>query len=179
MLDSLVGSEDNFQELASIIGRVGELVEELGDLASRTTPELQKAGEQRDPRRARSLLRSLGTEFQKPGDELRILNTKFRKSLLEAGDALEVVVKHILDTGQVNEPHVREFLTAIISLESKFREGKDSIVNLGLTIGDIPRMERTFDKSRRKIVRELSQFADNIDQFISMILRIRTITGDS
>lgn len=178
-LDSIADIEEIFQEITSVIERVAELVLDLGNQAERVTPELDEAAQQQNLSQARNLLRSLGTEYQKHGGELRTLNSNFQNLLLRAGDALEVFISLQLETTQIDDANVREFLDGTDSFESQSREGRNSIVELTQAMKAIPRMERTFDKSRKNISRELTQFTDNIDQFISMVLRVRSISRDS
>ena len=178
VLDCMVEVEDGFQELTSIMGRVLEHVSEIGRHAEAATPELEEAGKQQNLRRARGLMRSLGEKYQGHVDELRTLNSSFRDSLAQAGNALEVLLKYISATGQTDEPSVRELLDAIMSMESPSREGKDSIASLVQVMDALPRMERTFDKSRKRIVGELERFADNIDQLMSMAFRVRSIVAE-
>lgn len=177
--DNIVDIEEIFQEITSVIERVGHLVLDLGSQAERVTPELDEAGKQQNVGQARNLMRSLGTEYQKHGSELRTLNSNFQILLLRAADALEIFASYQLESLELDEANVSKFLDEIDSFESQSREGRNSIVELTQVIEGIPRMERTFDKARNNISRELTQFTDNIDQFISMVLRVRGISRDS
>ena len=68
-------------------------------------------------------------------------------------------------------------LPTVLAVVSSFRDrpSKESIVGLVNAMNTIPRMERTFDKSRKKISRELTEFTENIDQLISIVVRVRSI----
>lgn len=177
-LDCMVEAEEGFQELARIIVRVGEHISEIGSVTEAAAPEIEEAGKNQNVRRARGILRSMGTEFQAHVDELRTLNTSFSDSLAQTGSALEIVLKYKLHNGPADESTVREFLEAISLLESESRQGRDEIVSLTQTMDAMPRMERTFDKSRKRIVGELERLADNIDQLTSMVLRVRSIAAE-
>lgn len=178
-LDGVVEVVEGFEELTKIVGQVSEQVAEIGNLVVAATPELEEAGKRQDVRRARNILRSLGTKYQGHATELQTLNFKFRDSLPHTSNALEVVLGHISQTGQAENPDEREFLSSIDSMETESRGTKEAIVGLIQTMDAMPRMERTFDKSRKRIARELDQFADNLDQIISMTIRVRSIISEN
>ena len=177
-LDLLVDVEEGFEELTSIIGRLSDHVLEIARVAEAATPELEEAGKDQSHRRARDLLRSMGIKYQGHVDELRTLNTRFRDSLAQSANALEIVLMHMLQIGRADQSPVRDIIEPINTLESESRQTKDAIVGLVQTMIAIPQIERTFDKSRKRIVGELERFADNIDQLISMTIRVRNIAGE-
>ncbi|WP_447970427.1 hypothetical protein [Nitrospira sp. M1] len=178
-LDCLIEVEEGFEELTKIIEELREHVTEIGKQATVSTPKLEKAARRNNVRQARDLLRSLAKQYEVHHDELKLLNAKFRERWTNTGNALEIVLTQIPHTNTPENQDMPRLIASMQSIEQNAQICKDSLVSLIDSMNNLPPMERSFDKTKRELAEQLNGFVDNVDQVISLSIRVRAITGQS
>ena len=157
-LDHVVDVEEGFEKVTAIITAFGEHVTAIGQEAQDTTPNLTEAGNAKNLRRARSLLRSLGGSYEKHRTELRELNRQFRQVWTDTANSLEMVITHPLSEGQESTEERYELIKAVDTMATSSETSKASLTTLVRTMNGLPAMEKVFDRSKRRMVDELSVF---------------------
>ena len=178
-LDLLVDVQEGFTELTDIVNEIGEKVKTVGERATATTPELQNATKSGNIRLARQILRTLGTDYAEVVVDIAKANASYETVLGKTGNALEFLLREQSRIAGTENEQVISFMAVLQDLESNALGGKESMLQLVATMNALPRMERRFDKAKRRLISELESFVENIDQTIAMVVRVRSIADES
>ena len=169
-LDYIVSLEEGFEA-------IGTIVTEVGEELNRTTPKLDettgKLNHQHLPvKQKREAVRELAKHIENYGNFVKPRNLEYRNKLKDIDESLEFLVN--LETTEEDKSEVEGFVKTLEEVEESAYSGKNSFVDLVATIESLPNIERTFDRAKKFMSRELKSFISNIDQTISVISRAKT-----
>ncbi len=171
LIDYRVMLEDGFEKLERIISEVGS------KLTNEVTPEITKSGEKLNTgkyntKQQRNIIRELAKHLQGYGAFLTPSNEEYRLLLKDIESSLENLLSGDYELeNEEAEQELQNFLDVLSGVEAAALEGRQSFVSLIETMESLPKIEKTFNRSKIFMATELKTFVDNIDQTISIIAR--------
>jgi hypothetical protein len=169
-LDYRVKLEEGFEELAELITSVGTKLEQ------EVVPEVRRSGDKLNSgkystKEQRNIVKDLAGHLQNYGVFLKPSNEKYRAVLKDVEDSLEYILSGELDLDKNAEKELEEFIDVLIEIEVSASGGRQEFATLIETMDAIPKIEKTFNRSKVFMSSELKEFVDNIDQTIAVISR--------
>lgn len=170
LLDYRVKLEESFEELGQIVIEVGSRLE------NEVTPEITKSGGmlqsgQHSAKQQINIVRGLAIHLQEYGAFVKPNNAKYRNLLNEVESSLESILGGEFALEEGGEKGLQEFIDVLHGLEESAFTGRQGFVSLIETMDALPKIEKSFNRSKVFMATELKDFVANIDQTIAVISR--------
>lgn len=171
-LDYRIKLEEGFEELGGIVSTVGE------KLDSEVTPQITKSGEKLNSGRystkqQRNIVQELAGYLQSYGAFVKPKNERYRSLLKELETGLERLLSEDFAIGEDGQGDLPEFIELLSSVEQAAFEGRQGFASLIDTMNSLPKIEKSFNRSKAFMAEELNAFVDNIDQTIAILERAK------
>lgn len=167
-LDLIEISEERFEELTDIAGRIISCTEELGTKTSARTEEIQDLVSRYGNNLDRSIIKNVITKTASDMDQyvarMEAELPLFNKNLNEGIDTLVQAAKISVEFNATDaeQDQVREVLNVIIMLHENFNQTEQSTLSFQTTVTGLPRMTSSLNQSKRKVTSVLDRWLDEI-----------------
>jgi len=169
-LDYQIELDEDMSTLAIIIEEVCyKLTDELTPQISISTDILNS---EHTAKEQRSSIRTLAKNMEDFALFIKPKNDIYRKLLLRMETCFENLLSNEIDfSDSESQDSLQLFINTIESLAEGARVGRKGFASLLDTQRELPRIEKTFNRSNKVMQEEVSKFIDNIDQTISTVSR--------
>lgn len=182
LIEQLAAIEDSFPELTTISESVMETLQQLGDIASGSSTELQTANAPGVTAKDRlNIIARFAKALQPPADDLTRTTGEFwnRMSLLdgEINGLLEFIEKHPEFT---SSDEVDSFLDSIAGLARSTREAMENLRGFGGIVVGLGDLSRTLRRPTQQIGAAIGRMTDVVsfvDTWESKAHRVRQVRG--
>lgn len=171
-LDVIVDMQEGMEAIGKIIGEVGIRLSDLN-------PKIEHAGQQmlgalkHNPTQMRELIRSLATEMDDYSRWLRSANSSYRDGLTQLTSGLDALFTSEIATNSDSKEQMPQFAEMLAKMEGTATDGRESMLLLLNVLDTLPRIEKEFNRAKRRFAEETHSLVGNVDQTISVIARAR------
>lgn len=177
-LDVVVDVQEGMQVVALIISDVGTRLSDLN-------PKIVHVGEQmqgplrQNPTQMRELVRSLAAEMDDYSRWMKIANARYRNGLNQLTSGLDALfISEMTNTPEAQE-HMSQVVEVLAGVEAAAIGGRESMLGLIIVLESLPKIEKEFNRAKRRFSEETQSLVGNIDQTISVMARTRAIATRS
>ena len=178
LFDYRVMLEEGFEEMKEIV------TEMAAKLNEEVTPEITKTVEKLNSgkyntKQQRNIIRSLASHLQEYGESVSGNNDRYRVLLVNMETAFENMLSGQFELRDEDaKAELERFLGIMANLETSAKNGRKALVSLIDTMETLPKVERTFNRSKTFMAAELKAFVGNIDQTIAIVGRASMLGED-
>lgn len=171
LFDYRVMLEEGFEEMNEIVKKMASKMNE------EVTPEILKTVEnlnsgKYNTKQQRNIIRSLASHLQRYGVFVSGNNDRYRVLLVNMETAFENMLSGQFELRDEDaKAELEHFLEVMENLETSARKGRKVFVSLIDTMEALPKIEKTFNRSKTFMAAELKAFVGNIDQTIAIVGR--------
>jgi hypothetical protein len=172
LLDALADIAEGMHAVTEIISEVGSRLSSLSE--SVTAVGGQMSGPlKHEPIRLRTVVRKMAVDTEAYTSWLKGANASYRTGLAQVSEGLEA----LFSTGLAHAPEGRDGLLQLISgLEAGevgARQCRLNMDGISTTLDALPRIEKDFNRAKRRMSEETQSLVANLDQTISLFERTR------
>ncbi len=178
--ESDAGQLDALADITEGAGIITDIINELSKRLNALTENMtnlsiQMSGPLRnDPSRLRVVVRRIAAAVETYTAWLKAANAKYRTGIAQVTEGLE----SLFSTGLAHAPESRDGLLqltqSLASGESGARKCRVSMDEISNTLDGLPRIEKDFNRAKRRMSEETQSLVANLDQTISVFERART-----
>jgi hypothetical protein len=181
LIDNLVSMEEGFEKLTEIMVSMTNEMKEYSEKTNELTSRIQLINAQPDSSSARKL-RANFVDFaqfiNKYSKSMYNHNNGYSEVLTNTRAGLEGFVKSQGLESEKEIAELKQFMDILNPIESQCKATIESLDFLIETIENIRATERSYDRAREELGREILRYRDNMEQTGAMIARVREI-GES
>jgi hypothetical protein len=172
LLDYQSDLEDNMNTITKIVGEVGSRL-------SKMTPEFATATdrvtgvEAGSPKRQRATVRSLARRLDEYSSWLAPSNDEYKAALSIIASSLDGMLSGEFAVDESAKVELARFAKVLPEVELNIEASRNSFSALAKTIDALPRLEKEFNRAKRRMSQEIKTFVDNIDQTSAVLARTR------
>lgn len=177
-LDVVVDMQEGMQIIASIISDIGTRLADLN-------PKIVHVGEQmqgplcQNPTQMRELVRSLAAEMDDYSRWMKTANARYRNGLNQLTSGLDALFISEMATTPEAQEHLSQVVEVLAGVEAAAIGGRESMLGLIIVLESLPKIEKEFNRAKRRFSEETQSLVGNIDQTISVMARTRAIASRS
>ena len=179
-LDHLAAMEEGWEQITQSLTEIGSELEEYNSTTRSTTAKIKDLGEnpnKTSARKMRTLVMGMAQKLNDKAQSLSLQNDKYSNVLEHIRIPLEAIMRAQDPHTDEERAQLKKSLSELDDLENSVKDALAGISDLGDTLLKIPPMEKTFDRAQGRFVEQCRRLADNFEQTISMISRVKEI-GD-
>lgn len=177
ILDHSLEIEEAFCDLTKIIEEVGT------EMSEALTPEIVSTAEQfnssnNSAKTKRDVVRKLASHMDDYSKFLIPRNEDYKMLLKKIESSLEYLLTgDIENNDEKDNKSITEFIESFESMEKGAYAGRQGFVSMLEIQKQLPKIEKTFNRSNKFMQKQLEQFIENIDQTISISSRARMLAS--
>ena len=172
ILDYRAELEESMETMAEMVGELGKRLENL-TLDMESVSDQLKSPKDIGPKKQRVLIRSLAPKIDEVTSWLQQGNIRYRQALESMGNNLNAVLNSESKITEEDKNGLIEFIQMCDNTEEEIQEALDAFENLVSDMDDAPRIEKEFQRTKRRMSAELKIFIDNTGQTQALIVRAR------
>ena len=182
LLDALADITEGTAKVTDIIGEVGERLKALTEAVTVVSQHMT-GPMKHEPTKLRSLVRGMAATTETYTSWLKSANANYRTGLTQVTEGLEA----LFSTGLAKAPEAREGLVQLTAAleggEAGARECRATMDGISTTLDALPRIEKDFNRAKRRMSEETQSLVANLDQTVSVFertrLAARQVLGDA
>ena len=172
LLDALADITEGTSRITTIITEVGARLNVLTQ--GITAVSHQMSGPlKHDPSRLRAVVRNMAGDLEGYTAWLQNANADYRSGIAQMTEGLEA----LFSTGLAHAPEARDGLLQLTEAleggETGARQSRVTMDEISSTLDGLPRIEKDFNRAKRRMSEETQSFVANLDQTISVFERAR------
>ena len=178
LLDHLAAMEEGWEQISQSITEIGSELEEYNSTTRSTTAKMKDLGENPNKtaaRTIRTLVMGFAQRISDKAQSLSLQNDKYSDVLERIRIPLEAIMRAQDPHTDEERARLKKSLSELDNLENSVKDALAGTSNLGDTLLKVPPMEKTFGRARGRFVEQCRRLADNFEQTISMISRVKEI----
>ena len=177
-LDYLAELEENFEQMTESLTKIGAKTEELSQSTSTCIigiNALKDARGKTTARRMRSFVLRLAHDLDGYARFLSEENGKYGTASERAGASLEEVLRAQAPQSPEEQNQLENLLSTLGNLEDSTTQAFSETSKMADILRELPTIERTFNRARKRVVKQLQVLTGNIQQAILTISRVKEI----
>ena len=172
ILDYRVELEESMETMTKMVDELGERLNTL-EMAMKSASNQLESSKDIGAKKQRAIIRSLAPKIDEVTSWLQQGNIQYRQALESMGNSLNAVLSSEFEIAKADEDGLTEFIQACDNTEKEIQEALDAFDNLVSGMDDTPRIEKEFQRTKRRMSAELKTFIDNTEQTQALIVRAR------
>lgn len=171
-LDVAADLTEGMEAISGVIVEVGARLNELNPEVAAVSQKM--TGPMRhDPRALREVVRSLANHMDGFASWLKTANGGYRTSLQKTTEALDSLFRvGIADAAEAKQ-QLPAMIEMIDGLEAAAGPSRAQMAELATTLDELPKIEKEFNRAKRRLAEELHSLASNVDQTVAVMSRTR------
>ena len=172
ILDYRVELEESMETMTKMVGELEKRLETL-TLDMESVSGQLKSPKDIGPKKQRAIIRSLAPKIDEVTSWLQQGNIRYRQALESMGNNLNAVLNSESEIAEEDKNELIEFIQMCDNTEEDIQGSLDAFENLVSDMDDAPRIEKEFQRTKRRMSAELKTFIDNTEQTQASIVRAR------
>lgn len=172
ILDYRVELEESMETMTEMVGELGKRLDILR-LDTKSVSDQLENSKDIGAKKQRAIIRSLAPKIDEVASWLQQGNIQYRQALESMGNDLNVVLSSKFEIAKADADGLIEFIQICDHTEKEIQEALDAFDNLVSEMDGAPRIEKEFQRTKRRMSAELKTFIDNTEQTQALIVRAR------
>lgn len=180
ILDNLAEMEEGWERINESIQTIHGELDQLNGMTVNATQELNDLNSRRRTdtnasRRMRMVLMRLGHGLSERANNLSYQNDKYNTDLEQLRTPLESIMH--AQTAQTPEEteQLAQSLSELDILEDSIKSAIEATTTMTGSLSALPALQRTFDRSRGRLVTQCQRLIGNFEQTLSIVARVKEI----
>jgi hypothetical protein len=173
------GLLDVVADLGEGMSTITTIIEEVGIRLGKLNPKIVFTSEQMlgplryNPSKLREVVRILAVELDGYSTWLKGANGQYRTGIGKLTDGLDLLFSTEIATAPEARDGLESMVAALAGVEGAARVGRESMNGLSNVLDKMPKIEKEFNRAKKRLSEETLSLMGNIDQTISVMERTR------
>lgn len=158
-----------------------QVLSEFNERLANLQPEVNKVSDtisgpmKHDPHRLRQFVREFAASVDEFATWLKQANRQYRDALEMMTGALDQLFSPSVMELPDSKTQIPAVLDVIAGIEYSATDSRSHVISLVEVLEVLPKIEKEFNRAKRRFAEELRSFVSNIDQTVSVMARTRSV----